>query len=249
MRFFICISYKGAAYSGWQIQKNAPSIQQKLEEALSIVFSQSVSVTGCGRTDAVVDAIDYFAHFDLSSDVKESKRAVYKLNAILPCDISVSALYRVSDDAHARFDAVRRSYVYRIHTFKDPFCTESYFYKFPVNVETMNEAAKKLIGTQDFSCFEKVGSDNKTSVCTVYEARWREVDDTHFEFEITANRFLRNMVRAIVGTLLEVGRGHKTQEDIDEILKSGDRCKAGGSVPGNALFLNKIEYPYELMKI
>lgn len=245
MRYFVSISFNGASYSGWQIQDNAPSVQGVLERALSIATGETVSVVGAGRTDAGVNARDYFAHFDISDDNPKSSEAIlYKINAILPPDICAHSIVPVSSDAHARFDATSRTYKYYLHTSKDPFAKFSYYCKYPLNVDTMNKAAQHLLGTHDFSSLEKKGGDNKTSICTVTEAFWSFIDTTHLVFTVSANRFLRNMVRAMVGTLLEVGRGKQEAEWVAELLEERDRGKAGQSVPGHALFLTRIEYPY-----
>lgn len=250
MHLFIRLSYNGSAFSGWQSQPNAPSVQAELERALSIAFHEKIEVVGAGRTDAGVNARGYFASFDISSDMVEDADSVCsKINAILPKGIVVSGLYSVPPQAHARFDAVSRTYRYYLHTAKDPFASLSYFYTFPLNVEAMNEAARHLIGTRDFSCFEKTGADNATSICTVTEAGWERIDDSHLVFTISANRFLRNMVRAVVGTLLDIGRGRHGVEWIDEVLASGDRCRAGQSVPGEALFLEEVQYGFEMKKL
>lgn len=250
MRFFIRLSYLGQGFCGWQSQQNAPSVQQALEDALAIAFGRPTPVVGAGRTDAGVNARDYFAHFDAEeSDFKQPERLLHKINAILPRGIAVYGFYRVPEDAHARYDAFSRTYRYYIHTFKDPFATCSWYYTFPIDIDAMNRAAEMLLGTRDFACFEKKGSDNRTTVCTVTDAHWEEVAPGHLVFTVTANRFLRNMVRAMVGTLLEVGRGRTAPEDIPELLLSADRCRAGQSVPGEALFLEEIRYPYELLTI
>ena len=250
MHLFIRLSYNGSAFSGWQSQPNAPSVQAELERALSIAFHEKIEVVGAGRTDAGVNARGYFASFDISSDMVEDADSVCsKINAILPKGIVVSGLYSVPPQAHARFDAVSRTYRYYLHTAKDPFASLSYFYTFPLDVEAMNKAAKRLIGTRDFSCFEKTGADNATSICTVTEAGWERIDDSHLVFTISANRFLRNMVRAVVGTLLDIGRGRHGVEWIDEVLASGDRCRAGQSVPGEALFLEEVQYGFEMEKL
>ena len=250
MHLFIRLSYNGSAFSGWQSQPNAPSVQAELERALSIAFHEKIEVVGAGRTDAGVNARGYFASFDISSDMVEDADSVCsKINAILPKGIVVSGLYSVPPQAHARFDAVSRTYRYYLHTAKDPFASLSYFYTFPLDLEAMNKAAKRLIGTRDFSCFEKTGADNATSICTVTEAGWERIDDSHLVFTISANRFLRNMVRAVVGTLLDIGRGRHGVEWIDEVLASGDRCRAGQSVPGEALFLEEVQYGFEMKKL
>lgn len=250
MRLFVSLSFDGGRYSGWQIQKNADSVQSELEKALSIAFGEQISVTGAGRTDAGVNATDYIAHFDLSdSNSKNPRELIYKINAILPHYIHVKHFFSVSDDAHARFDAVSRTYKYYLHNVKDPFARFSYYYKFPLNIAAMNLAAESLIGTKDFSSFEKLRGGNKTSICTVTEACWTQSDESHFVYTVSANRFLRNMVRAMVGTLLEVGRGKMKPSEIASLLEEKDRCKAGQSVWGEALFLTQIQYPYPLISL
>ncbi|MBQ7222183.1 MAG: tRNA pseudouridine(38-40) synthase TruA [Bacteroidales bacterium] len=246
MRFFVSLEYNGEKYSGWQRQNNATSIQELLENALSIVSGEEITVTGAGRTDAGVNASCYYAHFDTSFNFKESQNTIYKINAILPYDIVVKAFYKVQDEAHARFDAVSRTYRYYIHTDKDPFASHSLFYKFDIDMEKMNQAALHLMGTQDFTSFEKIGGASNSGICTVTNAQWSELSENHYVFEITANRFLRNMVRSIVGTLLEVGRGKITQDEFKAVIEKHDRGYAGQSVAGEALFLCNIEYPYEL---
>ncbi len=243
MRFKLTLSYNGSAFNGWQIQPNAPSVQQALNEALSTLLGASINVTGAGRTDTGVNAINYVAHFDHSSPI-EAETLRYKLNAILPSSIVIKDIQQVEDTFHARYSATRREYTYYIHREKDPFAQAfSYQYSYPeLNFEEMNRACEFLLGTKDFSCFEKTGADNKTSVCTIFEAHWQMDDPTHWSFHIAADRFLRNMVRAIVGTLLEVGRGKRTAESILELIEKKDRCSAGESVPGHALFLSKVEY-------
>lgn len=261
MRYFISISYRGNGFCGWQIQTNERSIEEELEKALSALLKESIDVTGAGRTDTGVNAINYIAHFDVKDDksLKEPERFIYKINAILPSEIVVHDIFSVEENAHARFDAISRTYKYYIHTVKDPFVEPfSYFCKFPLNIEAMNKAAQYLIGTKDFSSFEKLHGGNSTSICDLSYARWEpytpnfspaveSLNPTHIVFTITANRFLRNMVRAIVGSLIEVGRGRKEPEWIESLLLAKDRCKAGGSVVGKALFLTDIRYPYNLL--
>jgi len=243
MRYSIKLSYRGADFCGWQIQPDAPSVQGTLEKALATLLRAPVSVTGAGRTDTGVNAIGYIAHFDAAGEL-DTGQLCYKLNAILPDSIAIQEIQKVSDDFHARFSATRREYTYFLHRVKDPFAEKfSYLYCYPdVDFEAMNKAASLLLGKRDFSCFEKTGGDNRTSVCTIFEAGWFKKDEEHWYFRIAADRFLRNMVRAIVGTLLEVGRGKRSPESILELLRSGNRCSAGESVPGHALFLSKIEY-------
>ncbi len=243
MRYKITLSYDGAPFCGWQIQPNAPSVQETLEKALSTLLRENVNVTGAGRTDTEVNAKDYVAHFD-SGEAIDTEALIYKLNAILPQSIAIHLILPVTNDFHARFSATKREYEYHIHREKDPFSDRfSYQWGYPeVDFDAMNQAASKILGTKDFSCFEKKGADNKTSICTIYEAYWTKDDETHWTFHISANRFLRNMVRAIVGTLLEVGRGKRTIESIDELIEKKNRTTAGESVPGHALFLSKVEY-------
>ena len=253
MRYRLRISYDGAPLSGWQCQNNAPSVQEEVSKALSVLFSSEIQVTGAGRTDAGVNAVNYIAHFDAPSDKPfDTGRIEYKLNAILPKNIVVHELSPVADDFHARFSAISRRYHYFIHFHKDPFADRfSWRSIHPLDLERMNLGAQFLLGTHDFSCFEKVGGNNKTSICTVRTARWSIYRPTHVSvmgypctdyivFEIEADRFLRNMVRAVVGSLVEVGRGKKDPQWIRELIEKGTRSDAGTSVPGNALFLSEV---------
>lgn len=267
MRFFASISYDGAEYSGWQIQPNAPSIQDEIQKALSVLFGEKIAVMGAGRTDTGVNAIGFIAHFDIGNDLilKEPEKVIYKINAILPKGITIHGFKHVKDDAHARFDAESRTYKYFIHRPKDPFMNRySWNCRFPLDMDSMNEAAKFLLGRHDFSCFEKMHGNSSSPFCTITNAKWSayttsvstrkdaeltsEAND-YIVFTITANRFLRNMVRAIVGTLVEIGRGKRSPEWIREVMQSGDRCQAGQSVPGNALFLTDIRYPKDIFEI
>lgn len=250
MRLFVQLSYDGSPFCGWQFQPNVPSVQQEVERALSIAFGEPVTVVGAGRTDTGVNARHYIAHFDVTVwPLEESARILRKINAILPPAIVAEAFYRVADEAHARFDAVSRTYRYFIHTVKDPFARHSCRLWFTPDVAAMNRAAEPMLGRHDFSSFEKTGGANKTSLCTVTEARWEALDSEHFVFTITADRFLRNMVRATVGTLLEVGRGRRAPEWVGEVLAAHNRSEAGQSVIGEALFLEEIRYPYPLQTI
>ena len=257
MRYSIRLSYDGSAFCGWQIQNNAKSVQGTLEHALSTLCGQEIQVTGAGRTDTAVNAINYIAHFEISDDaVLEAEHLCYKLNAMLPREIVIHEVCCVGEDFHARFDAKNREYHYFIHFTKDPFCEKfSYRMRYPLDIKAMNEAATLLLGEHDFSCFEKVGGNNATSICTITEAAWSTYKPTHIElmgmpykegdyivFRICANRFLRNMVRAIVGSLIEVGRGKKAPSWITELIASGSRSAAGQSVPGNALFFTGAQY-------
>ena len=255
MRFKILLSYDGSAFCGWQVQPNAESVQGTLQKALSILTGGDVTVTGAGRTDTAVNAIGYCAHFD-TDDSLEADWLCYKLNAILPSTICVHGVEAVAEDFHARFDAVSRSYMYFVHRVKDPFMeARSYRCPYPLDVDSMNRAAEKLLGTRDFSCFEKTGGNNRTSICTVTHARWETYTPDHVRmmgfdapegsylvFRISADRFLRNMVRAVTGTLIDIGRGRRPVEWMDAVLASRDRCAAGESVPGHALFLTEVRY-------
>lgn len=257
MRYCIRLSYNGGAFCGWQIQNNAVSIQGTLETALSTILGHNIQITGAGRTDTGVNAINYIAHFEIPTELfLKAEQLHYKLNAMLPRELAIHEIREVSDDFHARFDARSREYCYFIHLRKDPFCESfSYRLRYPLDIEAMNQAAELLLGEHDFSCFEKVGGNNTTSICTITEASWSTYCPTHVElmgmpckdgdyivFRIKANRFLRNMVRAIVGSLIEVGRGKKDPSWISELIASGSRSDAGQSVPGNALFFCGAEY-------
>ena len=257
MRHKIRLSYDGSAFCGWQIQNNAKTVQGEIENALSTLHGFPIQVTGAGRTDTEVNAISYIAHFDTPDGVGiDAEHLCYKLNAILPREIEVHEICHVPDEFHARFDATSREYCYFIHFRKDPFCEKfSYRMRYPLDISKMNEASELLLGTHDFSCFEKVGGNNKTSICTVTEAFWEPYVPMHcslmgaeckegdyFVFRIKADRFLRNMVRAIVGSLIEVGRGKKDPSWITGLIDSGTRSDAGQSVPGKALFFCGASY-------
>ena len=301
MRYILSLSYDGSAFCGWQIQPSSPSVQQCLEEALAKLCGGPVAVTGAGRTDTGVHAADYVCHFDLTGPLPfEATDFCYKLNAILPRSVVVHAVLPTTEDFHARFSATQRSYTYFIHRKKDPFVAAySWQCGFPgLDFDAMNEACQYLLGTHDFSCFEKVGGANKTSLCTITEAFWKPYTPTHVSlmdfgftpeegvvsetvaprplppqaagpsllcgrgwpqvsdttpsscgqsptywyFRVSADRFLRNMVRAIVGTLIEVGRGKHDPVWVKELIETGTRGDAGESVPGHALFLSKVKY-------
>ena len=307
MRYILSLSYDGSAFCGWQIQPSSPSVQQCLEEALAKLCGGPVAVTGAGRTDTGVHAADYVCHFDLTGPLPfEASDFCYKLNAILPRSVVVHAVLPTTEDFHARFSATQRSYTYFIHRKKDPFVAAySWQCGFPgLDFDAMNEACQYLLGTHDFSCFEKVGGANKTSLCTITEAFWKPYTPTHVSlmdfgfdvdgrseeegvvsetyghprpykregpaacggrgrseaeavsettpssggkppywyFRVSADRFLRNMVRAIVGTLIEVGRGKHDPVWVKELIETGTRGDAGESVPGHALFLSKVRY-------
>ena len=257
MRHKIRLSYDGSAFCGWQIQNNAATVQGSLESALTTLLGQPISVTGAGRTDTDVNAINYIAHFDSPDKVSmNAEQLCYKLNAILPHTIAVHEVSICEDEFHARFDARSREYCYFIHFKKDPFCEKfSYRMRYPLDIKAMNEAAGLLLGEHDFSCFEKVGGNNTTSICTITEAGWSTYTPDHCKmmgadynegdyivFRIKANRFLRNMVRAIVGSLIEVGRGKRSPSWISDLIANGNRSDAGTSVPGKALFFCGASY-------
>lgn len=248
MRYFIELSYNGKNYHGWQIQPNAISVQEVLEQALSTITQQKIGVVGAGRTDAGVHATQIFAHFDIDQ-ILDEQLFVYKLNAVLPKSIVVETVFRVTDDSHARFHAVKRSYEYRIITKKDPFLHEyTHLIKLPLDVDKMNEAAKILLKYTNFKCFSKVKTEVHTFNCDVTHAEWNYVGG-QLIFSVSANRFLRNMVRAIVGTLLNVGLGKIEVASIHDIIKSEDRGAAGVSVPAQGLYLTKVEYPENIVYV
>ncbi|HPA87082.1 MAG TPA: tRNA pseudouridine(38-40) synthase TruA [Bacteroidales bacterium] len=243
-RYFIFISFKGTYYHGWQLQPNSKSVQETLGEALSLILGEQIAVTGAGRTDAGVHARMFCAHFDCSRcDLAQENNIIFRLNRFLPGDISVTVIRKVRPDAHARFSAISRTYEYHISLEKDPFTEESSWYIHGmIDTGLMNTAAGKLLLHDDFTSFSKLHSGNKNNICSVYEASWTEAGKTLI-FRIRANRFLRNMVRAITGTLIDVGRGKITPEEFEKIILSRDRSRAGMSAPARGLFLTDIEYP------
>ncbi|MBR4038425.1 MAG: tRNA pseudouridine(38-40) synthase TruA [Tidjanibacter sp.] len=245
MRYFIELSYRGTAYNGWQIQPNAPSVQQTLQEALSKMLRESVEVVGAGRTDTGVHARYYVAHFDCSTAIDDQEKFLYHLNSVLPFDIAVSRVRRVRDDAHARSDATEREYTYLITTVKDPFTLGNawyYRYSTPLSVEAMNRAAEALLRHTDFTTFAKLNSNNSTNICHVSYAQWRATEQG-FEFVIRSNRFLRNMIRALVGTMVDVGRGKISPEEFEQLIIARDLSRASGSAPAEGLFLSNVKYP------
>ena len=243
MRYFVTLSYDGTRYHGWQIQPNGDSVQERLQDALSTLLRVSVHVTGAGRTDTGVHARMMVAHFDWEGDPLDGPQLAYKLNRLLPYDIAVSKVEPVSDDMHARFSAISRMYRYYVHTVKNPFLRAySCEIHYPLDFTKMNEAARLLMTYEDFGAFCKSGADVKTTLCNVTNALWVQTSATTWYFEIRANRFLRNMVRAVVGTLIEVGRGRLSLEDFKKVIEGKQRSDAGESMPGNALFLEDIKY-------
>ena len=242
MRYKITLSYNGASFCGWQRQRGAPSVQETLENALSTLLGQPVQVTGAGRTDTGVHAREMVAHFD-SPETIDTSQLVYRLNRLLPSDISVTSLHPVDNDMHARFSARARTYHYYVHTRKNPFLHRySCYLTYPLDFDLMNQAAAHLLTVSDFAAFCKSHTDVKTTLCQVTEARWVQDTPSQWHFVITANRFLRNMVRAIVGTLIDVGRGRITVDQFVHIVSMQKRTEAGESMPAHALFLEKIEY-------
>ena len=243
MRYFLELSYNGSAYHGWQRQPNASSIQQVLEEALSTLLRKKTTIVGAGRTDTGVHAKQIFAHFDAEITAMEVNNLAFRLNRFLPNDIVVIAIHPVKHDAHARFDATSRSYEYHITQRKDPFDSEfAYCFNFSLDIEAMNTAAKMLLTHTNFKCFSRSKTDVKTFDCNITEVFW-EQHNHKFIFQVSANRFLRNMVRAMVGTLLDIGTGKYGLSDFQSILESQDRTKAGSSAPAQGLFLTQVRYP------
>lgn len=246
MRYFIHLAYNGANYFGWQLQPDAPSVQETLENCLSLLLHQTrISITGCGRTDTQVNASCFYAHFDIEQNFtpEQCQQLTDKLNNFLPKDIVIFRIFQVNDNAHARFDADCRTYQYFISLKKNPFnFSQRMFCYRNLNIERMNEAAALLLVNEDFTSFSKVHTQVNNFICHISHAQW-QLQGNDLVFTITANRFLRNMVRAIVGTLLEVGLGKLTVEDFQNIINQKDRCKAKTSAPACALFLTDVKYP------
>lgn len=245
MRYFIDISYDGSNYHGWQIQPNADTVQHQINLAFSTILNEEINVLGAGRTDTGVHAKKMIAHFDTNQTI-DFVKFKYRINGFLKNDISLNDIYKVKEDAHARFSAISRTYEYRVSRTKNPFSVNSYFLLRDLDFQSMKKACKFLHGSHDYTSFAKLHSENYTNNCEVYIANWEE-DENFLIFTIKANRFLRNMVRAIVGTLIEIGEGKISFSDIETILMSKDRAKAGYSVPANGLSLIDIEYPKEIL--
>ena len=245
-RFFITLSYNGKNYCGWQIQPNAVSVQETLQDSLSTILRQKINIVGAGRTDSGVHARNMFAHFDWEEDDLNTQELSVKLNGFLPKDISIHTIKEVVPDAHARFSAIARTYSYSITQHKDPFLHE---YKhrvfFEPDIELMNRLCNILLDTDDFTSFSKLHTDVKTNICKVTHAHWKKVGDDYV-FTIQADRFLRNMVRSIVGTLLQAGRGRLDENGFRQIIAAKNRSAAGESAPAHALFLEKVEYPNDI---
>lgn len=245
MRYFIELSYNGSAYHGWQNQPTAISVQEVLENTLSTLLKTPISIMGAGRTDTGVHASQMFAHFDFNNELNDTN-IIFKLNSFLPKDIAIHDFFKVKDDTHVRFNALSRTYLYRITLEKNVFTFNNALYvKQALDVEKMREASKILFDYKDFQCFSKTNTDVKTYYCNIMKAEW-VFKNNELHFTIKADRFLRNMVRAIVGTMINIGLGKINVEDLHQIIKSKNRSEAGFSVPAHALYLIKIEYPDDI---
>lgn len=250
MRYFLRFAYDGTAFHGSQRQPNGVTVQETMEQALAMIFREPIPLTFAGRTDAGVHAREMYAHFDIGCQLPDAGHICFRLNGILPDSIAIFDIFPVTDDAHARFSAVRRTYEYHIVDHKDPFlCQQATRVRPGLDFAAMNEAAQLLIGKQDFASFCRTNTDVKTTICDLTRAEWRELGNGHAVFTIAADRFLRNMVRAVVGTLFEVGRGKMTKEQFAEVIAQHNRCAAGDSAPAEGLFLVQIDYPQELFLV
>lgn len=243
LRYFIKLAYKGTNYHGWQAQPNAITVQELLGKSFATIFRNPVEIVGAGRTDAGVHANEFYAHVNIEKEF-DANDIIYKMNGLLPNDIVVYDIFKTTENAHARFDALSRSYEYRIFLGKNPFLNETawQFTTIKLNVEKMNEAAKILETYTNFKCFSRSNTDVRTYNCNIMHAKWHQTDQL-LVFHITADRFLRNMVRAIVGTLIEIGKGKMTLEEFKQIVESENRSNAGTSAPAQGLFLTKVTYP------
>ena len=247
-RYFIRLAYDGSAFHGWQIQPQSSSVQEKLQEALSTLLSEEISIVGAGRTDTGVHAREMFAHFDTEKEVSAND-LTHRLNSFLDSQISIFSIFEVNEDHHARFDATSRTYEYWIIQSKNPFLKKWAFeLRKPLDFALMNEASKLIIGKKDFSCFSKSGTQTKTNICNVTHAEWEYRND-HWVFTIKADRFLRNMVRAIAGTLINIGTGMWEMEYLVELIESKDRSLAGSSVPAKGLYLTKVNYNEQIEEL
>lgn len=245
MRYFFEIAYDGTNYHGWQRQDNAITIQEVVEEALTRITRAQTTIMGSGRTDTGVHCRQQFFHADFENKI-DAEKLRFKLNSYLPTDISIQSIRPVKPDAHARFDATGRAYIYKITKVKDPFQQGfAYYYSKPLDIITMNEAATLLVGEKDFEAFSRVKTEVNNFVCNITEAKWEQAGESLI-FSIKANRFLRGMVRAIVGTLLRVGSGKLTKSDFQKVIESKDRREAGSAAPADGLFLNEVKYPKDI---
>ncbi|MDR1673402.1 MAG: tRNA pseudouridine(38-40) synthase TruA [Bacteroidales bacterium] len=250
-RYFVELAYQGAPFCGWQAQSNAVTVQGTLEQALEMLLRENVRLTGAGRTDTGVHASFFIAHFDsVANDLHTKPQLIRSINSIVPKEIAVYRIYPVAADAHARFDALSRTYLYRIATAKNPFTAHLAYHLYrPLDMDKMNEAAKILTGYTDFTSFRKLHGNETTNLCNILHAQWTEdAGNRELHFTIAANRFLRNMVRAVVGSMLEIGSGKRMPEDMRRIIEAKDRNAAGMSVPPHGLYLTDIAYPAEMLK-
>lgn len=248
-RYFLTLSYDGSKFNGWQVQENTShTVQQVLQEKLSMLLREEIAVTGCGRTDTGVHARNYVAHFDTNENLQfNPEQWIYKINTVLPASVAVHGIRQVKTDAHARFDAIERVYYYYLSRRKDPFRSNYTLYVYgDLDFDLMNKAAALLLGRQDFTSFSKLHTQNKTNLCTVSRAVWHKCGEHEHRFMIVADRFLRGMVRAIVGTLIMVGRGKLTLSDFENIIAARNRAMAGNNAPANALFLTGVRYPQHI---
>ena len=243
-RYFLELAYYGKSFHGWQKQNNAISVQETLDNCLKTLLKQEIESMGCGRTDTGVHASQFYVHFDSDNLIPDTVKFIYHLNAMLPKSIAIYSCFQVNDDAHARFDATLRSYSYYIQTVKDPFLNPyTYFFPFDLDIEKMNLAASTLLTHNDFACFAKAGAQSHTNLCQISYAQWKTSGNMLY-FSISANRFLRGMVRAIVGTMIDVGQNKISVDEFKNILTSGNRNNAGPTVAADGLFLEEIKYPY-----
>ena len=247
MRYLARLKYNGSDFCGWQIQPNSSTVQEVVEGKLSMLLNEDVKVIGCGRTDTGVHARDFYLHFDTENIGFEAENLKYKLNSVLPSSIAMIELRKVSDEFHARFSAISRQYKYYINLTKDPFKDNFWFVRQPLDLRAMREASSVLMDYEDFTSFSKLHTDAKTNLCKITQMDI-EGNDIHIVITITANRFLRNMVRAIVGTLVEIGLGKRPPQDMRRIIEAKNRCEAGSSAPAKGLFLNEIKYPSKLIE-
>ncbi len=244
-RYFLELAYKGTHYCGWQLQNNAITVQKKLNDALAILCNHETETTGCGRTDTGVHALQFFVHFDQKKKITDHAKFIYQLNSLLPKDIAAYNVFHVDGEAHARFDATGRTYRYFITSKKNPFLNETaWYWRALPDVDAMNKAASLFLSHIDYACFSKSGGQQSSTICTISTAQWSIQPDELLEYTVTANRFLRGMVRAMVGTLILVGQKKLSMKEFEYILMKGKRSDAGESVPPEGLFLSSIQYPY-----
>ena len=243
MRYFVKLMYDGTAYHGWQLQTNAVSVQELLQKSFSLILRQTIELYGCGRTDTGVHAREYYAHFEVEEKISSLENILYKMNSLLPHDIVILNIQEVANDVHARFSAIRRTYKYYISQKRDPFAFNfEYFFSQQLDLDLMNTACGVMMSYKDFSCFSKSNTQVNNYICDISEAVWT-LEGGKLVFTISANRFLRNMVRAIVGTMLEIGLGKINLNEFRQIISHGNRSDAGASVPAKGLFLVRVTYP------